>query len=107
MRKINKKKRTVKKMISKYDKQKKQRIAKNRHQNMSELRQTKTQRVHEKIPKNRSNNMFKKLKDNSELKRVEVDALASFFKDEIESFSNAKFYFDYDNSEEDRFIEFR
>ena len=94
-------------MIAKYDKQKKQRIAKNRHENMSELRQTKTQRVHEKIPKNRSSNMFKKLKDNIELKRVEVDALASFIKDETESSSNAKVYFDYDNSEEGRFVEFR
>ena len=47
--------------------------------------------------KNRSNNVLKKLKENSELKRADV--LTNFIKDEVERFSDAEVYTDDYDSE--------
>ena len=43
----------------------------------------------EEYKKNRSNNVLKTLKENSELKRVEIDVVTNFIKQEVESFSDA------------------
>ena len=42
----------------------------------------------EEYKKNRSN-VLKTLKENSELKRVEINVVTNFIKDEVESFSDA------------------
>ena len=48
--------------------------------------------------------MLRKLRENKELKSVEVDTVTSSIKDQVEGFSNAEVYSD-DDSEEDRWWE--
>ena len=59
---------------------------------------------------------MKKIKENDELKTVEVNVVTNFIKDEVESLSDAEVYTDDDNDddddddddfEEDRVIGFR
>ena len=42
-------------------------------------------------------NNEQKIKESNKFKRVEVDVLANFVKDEVESFSNAEVYIDDDD----------
>ena len=66
----------------------------------------------EEYRKNQYNNLLKKLKENDELKSVEVNLVTNFIKDKVESSSDAEVYidddydYDDDDSEEDRTIEF-
>ena len=66
----------------------------------------------EEYRKNQYNNLLKKLKENDELKSVEVNLVTNFIKDKVESSSVAEVYtdddydYDDDDSEEDRTIEF-
>ena len=50
---------------------------------------------------------IKKIKENNELKRVEVDVLTPFIKHEVESFPAAEVYTDDNDYEEDRVLGFR
>ena len=43
----------------------------------------KREKIHEKIQKYYSNNAFRKVKENNELKSVEVNLVATFIKDEV------------------------
>ena len=43
----------------------------------------KREKIHEKIQKYYSNNVFRKVKENNELKSVEVDLVTTFIKDEV------------------------
>ena len=54
-----------------------------------------------KNKKNQSNNGLKKIKENDELKRVEVDVIPNFIKDEVEIYSVAEVYTDDDKAEGD------
>ena len=47
---------------------------------------------------------MKKIKENNELKSVEVDVLTPFIKDEVESFPTAEVYTDDNDYEEDRVV---
>ena len=66
----------------------------------------------EEYRKNQYNNLLKKLKENDELKSVEVNLVTNFIKDKVESSSDAEVYtdddydYDDDDSEEDRIIGF-
>ena len=52
--------------------------------------------------------MLRQLKENDELRSVEMYLVTNFIKDEVESFSDAEVYTDdNDDSEEDKVIEFR
>ena len=75
-------------------------------------RQTKNERIHERIQKNLFQQCVQKIKENNgELKSIEVDVVTKFNKDEVRKFSDAEVYTnddDYDDdSEEDRAIRFR
>ena len=50
--------------------------------------------------------MKNKMKESNVLKRVKIDLLTNFVKDEVESFSNAEVYTEYDDYEEDRVFGF-
>ena len=50
--------------------------------------------------------MFKKIKENDELKSFDVDVVTNFFKVEVECSSEAKVYTDNDNFEDNRIIQF-
>ena len=75
-------------------------------------RQTKNERIHERIQKNLFQQCVQKIKENNgELKSIEVDVMTKFNKDEVRKFFDAEVYTnddDYDDdSEEDRAIRFR
>ena len=77
--------------------------------------------MHERIQKKLFEQRVQKIKENNEkLKSIEVDVVNNFVKDEVQSFSDAKFFAaaaaaaaaaddddDDDDSEEDRVIGFR
>lgn len=75
-------------------------------------RQTKNERIHERIQKNLFQQCVQKIKENNgELKSIEIDVVTKFNKNEIRKFFDAEVYTnddDYDDdSEEDRAIRFR
>ena len=75
-------------------------------------RQTKNERIHERIQKNLFQQCVQKIKENNgELKSIEIDVVTKFNKDEVRKFFDAEVYTnddDYDDdSEEDRAIRFR
>ena len=75
-------------------------------------RQTKNERIHERIQKNLFQQCVQKIKENNgELKSIEVDVVTKFNKDEVGKFFDAEVYTnddDYDDdSEEDTAIRFR
>lgn len=58
--------------------------------------------------KNQSNNELQKIKENNELRSVEVGIVTKLIKDEVEILSDIEVYTDYDNnSENHRVIGFR
>lgn len=58
--------------------------------------------------RNQSNNELQKIKENNELRSVEMDVVTKFIKDEVEILSDIEVYTDYDNnSENHRVIGFR
>ena len=65
---------------------------------MSEEEQQKHREYMKEYRKIRFNKVLKKLKENNELKSVEVDVVTSLIKDEVEGFFYAEIYTD-DNSE--------
>ena len=50
---------------------------------------------------------MKKIKENDELKTVEVNVVTNFIKDEVESLSDAEVYTDDDDDDDDDFEEDR
>ena len=75
-------------------------------------RQTKNERIHERIQKNLFQQCVQKIKENNgELKSIEADVVTKFNKDEVRKFFDAEVYTnddDYDDdSEEDTAIRFR
>ena len=75
---------------------------------MSEEDKEKMKIYMKKQKKYYSNNVLRKIKENNELKNVEVDLLTTFIKGEVERFSDAEVYNDdvYD-SEKDKVTVFR
>ena len=90
--------------MSEEDKQKKKKYQKNRYPNTSEEDIQKAKEYMREYRSNWFDIVLRKLRENKELKSVEVDTVTSSIKDQVEGFSNAEVYSD-DDSEEDRWWE--
>ena len=67
----------------------------------------KRERVHERILKASFKQWVVKREDNNEVKNIGVDVVTNFIKDNVESFSDAKFCTDDDDSEENRILGYK
>lgn len=90
--------------LSEEDKQKKKKYQKNWYPNIWEEDIQKEKEYMREHRSNWFNIVLRKLRENKELKSVEVDTVTISIKDQVESFSNAEVYSD-DDSEEDRWWE--
>ena len=78
-------------------------------------RQTIKERVHERMEKNYSNNVLRKIKENDELNIVKVYVITNFIKGRVKSFPNTDVYIiddddnddDNDDDSKERFVVFR